>query len=193
MEKNLINNVSEIIKMREQELKDSIEDVPYTEVELKDFKNNLYQYEEIDKLIIILNKQIEPYKHQVKPLNEQLKLLKKEKKNIEESLHKFMQRNKIAICNMPTRKPGDSKGAITLATTTTKQSMTENYVHQTLHKFFANQPDNFNTMSSSQKAETIYEYIYKKDRPKVVKPVIKKVAYTESVNNVEHVIEDDEE
>jgi septal ring factor EnvC (AmiA/AmiB activator) len=175
---------------------DANDEVMSQKSDLKNFKNNVTQYTEIDKVINSINNQLKQYKEQVKPLMDQIKILKKEKKEIETTLFHFMKSNNIGVCNLPGRTIGDTKGAIEPITTSKKQPINQKYVLDALRTFFSveiKKPEyiKFNSYEPNEKAEIIHKYICEK-APRIVNPALKLVAYVETTNNTETVIEDED-
>jgi len=195
---DIIDRMNKLILEREKDIinDDANDEVMSQKSDLKNFKNNVTQYTEIDKVINSINNQLKQYKEQVKPLMDQIKILKKEKKEIETTLFHFMKSNNIGVCNLPGKTIGDTKGAIEPITTTKKQPINQKYVLDALRTFFSveiKKPEyiKFNSYEPNEKAEIIHKYICEK-APRVVNPSLKLVTYVETTNNTETVIEDED-
>ena len=195
---DIIDRMNKLILEREKDIinDDANDEVMSQKSDLKNFKNNVTQYTEIDKVINSINNQLKQYKEQVKPLMDQIKILKKEKKEIETTLFHFMKSNNIGVCNLPGKTIGDTKGAIEPITTTKKQPINQKYVLDALRTFFSveiKKPEyiKFNSYEPNEKAEIIHKYICEK-APRIVNPALKLVTYVETTNNTETVIEDED-
>ena len=136
------------------------------------FKDTVLQFDEIDTLI-------KSTKQQIIPLSENLKILVTEKKKLQEELCTFMGSNELKICNyLPKNDYVDR--AIKYTKTTTSVPMSKQIIRDQLVQFFNNYDgEHFKTLSSADKGQELYNYIYEKEhRPvktresvRIVKPV----------------------
>lgn len=128
-------------------------------------------YGELDGLIVNIKKEIDPYKKQLKNLTDK-------KKEIEKELTVFMSDKNIGACNITQDKEKNIEPAILKLTETTScPPVTKNIVKDQITNFFNNNDfynSNFLSLSSDDKAECLYNFIYN-NRPKVNVLKLKKV------------------
>ena len=183
---DLLKKVSELMNERSEDPLKFDEDIKknlisnISDEDFKDFKNNIFHYSEIDRLMSLLNQQLEP----LKPVQDQLKLLKKQKLDLEKVIANFMKNHTITHCNLPNRAPTDAKGALAFSTATVRTVITEKFVKDRLLQFFKKDQTEFNKMTPENKVDALHKFIYKSSI-KQVKPVVKRVAYVEPVNVIE--------
>lgn len=190
-QKNLIEQAQELLNTRIAQDKmadgnisneDIINNIP--DDELNKFKDSVSKYSEIEKYITLLSQKTEPIKNSLKPIQEQIKLLKTEKVQVERNIINFMKTYTLEKCNLPNSRPGDTKGAIKCATTLVKTPMTEKLIKERISLYFTNIENNqnkktlFNSLSNDQKADDLYNFIYK-EVPKTAKDVVRKVTYAQ--------------
>lgn len=189
---NLVNKMMELINEREkvgineeETKKDILNNI--SDEQLKNFKKDVYQYSELDNLISLLSKQLEPFK----PIQDRIKVLKKEKLTIEKEIAKFMKNNVVTYCNLPNRAVDDSKGALVCSERNIKPVMTEKLIKERILKFFKNEDmGSFNSLSSDEKADALHKYIYVNVQ-KICKPVVKRVAYVCLDTKIDRTVGDD--
>lgn len=153
-----------------------------TERKIENFRKDVVQYDEVEKLIKTIQLQI-------KPLQEAMKNLKIEKKGIEKDLARFMGSTGVEHANLPVHGnkngvPLDYRGdpckAIKYSVTETVIPITKDIIKKSLVRFFSGEgsSEKFQKLSIEEKGIRTYDFIYdKKNRQKTTKETLRKVKW----------------
>lgn len=126
------------------------------------FKFDVRKYNNIELEIKQISQQIKPY-------NEKLKLLKIDKKTLESKICIYMNENNIDQCKLEDSSlvHNGKKNIIPLK----KNNIKENII-----KFFDNNfDDKFIKLNNLEKAELLFNYIYKENRDYIEKSILKRI------------------
>ena len=139
------------------------------------FQQNVLQYDEIDKTVILLKQQIKPVQANIK----QLMFLKKE---LQVEICSFMAKNKVRACNLPKIDQNVDQKALKFLSSETVIPMTQVEVHNQLVKFFRTQNlEKFNSEQPEEKARIVHSFIYDRtNREKKIRESIRKVKFVKS-------------
>ena len=113
------------------------------------FKNDITSFEQIDR-------QIDEVKREIAPLKEQLKQLTSLKKEAEQKIMHFMGNNNVEKCNC-------DRGTLIYKKTKTVVPMTKELIREELARFFASttpSSEDFLNSNARGKAEEVYRFLY---------------------------------
>ena len=131
-------------------------DIINNNIGLEKFKEDVTEYDIIDK-------QIKENELRIKPIKEKIASLKKEKKEIKKEICVFMNSNKFDKCNLP-----DNKGSLTYKAWESLIPVSKATIEEDLKRYFCVGPGNdvreFNKKTNTEKGESIHHYLYDKER-----------------------------
>lgn len=111
------------------------------------FKCEVRRFDTIDS-------EIRSISEKMKPLQSRLKELKQTKKNLENTICSFMETNEIAECKL-------TEGALLYKESKNVVPLSKEAIRQNIIKFFQdNYNDEFKRLSSVDKAEVLFKYVY---------------------------------
>ena len=116
------------------------------------FKHEVEEYNKIES-------EIKNLKLKMKPIQDRIKELLNIKKEKQNEVLSFMEKNDLDVCNT-------NSGTIELKNTTHVKAIKKADVYDRLFKFFSRDSDKIHGMSSEEKAKFLHDYIYVEDREK---------------------------
>lgn len=115
------------------------------------FKMNVRKYNDIEAEIKSLTCDVKPY-------NEKLKILKNSKKELENEICYYMSNNDIDQCKL-------EEGYLVHKEKKSIIPLKKKNIHETLNNFFKkNFDENFMKLSAAEKADKLFNFIYKDNR-----------------------------
>ena len=130
-----------------------------TDNEILLFKHEVEEFNKIDTEIENLKLKIKPFQDKIKELTN----IKKEKQN---DVLSFMEKNELDICNTNT-------GTIELKQGVSVKAIKKADVYDRLLKFFSYDVEKTNGMNSEEKAKFLHNYIYVEEREKTESKTLK--------------------
>lgn len=130
-----------------------------TDNEILLFKHEVEEFNKIDTEIKNLKLKIKPFQDKIKELTN----IKKEKQN---DVLSFMEKNELDICNTNT-------GTIELKQAVSVKAIKKADVYDRLLKFFSYDVEKTNGMNSEEKAKFLHNYIYVEEREKTESKTLK--------------------
>ena len=130
-----------------------------TDNEILLFKHEVEEFNKIDTEIKNLKLKIKPFQDKIKELTN----IKKEKQN---DVLSFMEKNELDICNTNT-------GTIELKQGVSVKAIKKADVYDRLLKFFSYDVEKTNGMNSEEKAKFLHNYIYVEEREKTGSKTLK--------------------
>ena len=130
-----------------------------TDNEILLFKHEVEEFNKIDTEIKNLKLKIKPLQDKIKELTN----IKKEKQN---DVLSFMEKNELDICNTNT-------GTIELKQGVSVKAIKKADVYDRLLKFFSYDVEKTNGMNSEEKAKFLHNYIYVEEREKTESKTLK--------------------
>ena len=130
-----------------------------TDNEILLFKHEVEEFNKIDTEIKNLKLKIKPFQDKIKELTN----IKKEKQN---DVLSFMEKNELDICNTNT-------GTIELKQGVSVKAIKKADVYDRLLKFFSYDVEKTNGMKSEEKAKFLHNYIYVEEREKTESKTLK--------------------
>ena len=130
-----------------------------TDNEILLFKHEVEEFNKIDTEIKNLKLKIKPFQDKIKELTN----IKKEKQN---DVLSFMEKNELDICNTNT-------GTIELKQGVSVKAIKKADVYDRLLKFFSYDVEKTNGMNSEEKAKFLHNYIYVEEREKTESKTLK--------------------
>jgi len=116
------------------------------------FKHEVEEFNKIDT-------EIKNLKLKIKPLQDKIKELTNIKKEKQEEVLAFMEKNELDICNTNT-------GTIELKQGTVVKAIKKADVYDRILKFFSYDFEKISGMNNEEKAKFLHNYIYLEDREK---------------------------
>lgn len=116
------------------------------------FKHEVEEFNKIDV-------EIKSLKLKLKPIQDKIKELTNIKKEKENDVLAFMEKNELDICNTNT-------GTIELKQGTTVKAIKKADVYDRILKFFSYDVEKIDGMTNDEKAKFLHNYIYVEDREK---------------------------
>jgi TolA-binding protein len=116
------------------------------------FKHGVEEFNKIDT-------EIKNLKLKIKPLQDKIKELTNIKKEKQEEVLAFMEKNELDICNTNT-------GTIELKQGTAVKAIKKADVYDRILKFFSYDFEKISGMNNEEKAKFLHNYIYLEDREK---------------------------
>ena len=110
------------------------------------FKCDVRRFDTIDSEIRTINTQM-------KPLQNRVKELKDSRKSLEFDICSFMQTNEIAECKL-------TDGALLFKESKNVVPLSKDAIRQNIASFFKEEGDDFKKLSSEEKADKLFKFVY---------------------------------
>ena len=116
-----------------------------------------------------IDSEIKQLSDQIKPLNLKLKDLKSKKSEMQGNICEYMAKNDIDTCNL-------KSGRLVYKESKAVKPVTQTDVKESIVKFFTHETgDEFDDLNSTQKAQTLIDFIYEQNRESSIKSTLRRV------------------
>lgn len=128
--------------------------------DLEFFRTDVKSYDALDS-------EIKEISDKMKPLTARLKELKSKKSELQGNICEYMAKNDIDTCNL-------KSGRLVYKESKTMKPVTQGDVKESIIKFFNVTDNDFYKMNSSDKSQTLIDFIYETNREATTKSTLRK-------------------
>lgn len=128
--------------------------------DLEFFRTDVKSYDALDS-------EIKEISDKMKPLTARLKELKSKKSELQGNICEYMAKNDIDTCNL-------KSGRLVYKESKTMKPVTQGDVKESIIKFFNMTDNDFYKMNSTDKSQTLIDFIYETNREATTKSTLRK-------------------